>query len=194
MSSETCEVFQSSASGKEEGIPARRAWAQLNPMSLGLFGIELLASGIPPFVLSRVRTQALRLAGVQIGHASAFWGHPILVGTGDISGRLKVGSHCGFNAGCFFELEQSVTIGDHVSVGHRVMFLTQSHVKLDASSNSIEICDGAWLGARCTIMPGVTVGAGTVVAAGVIVRESLPEDVLFTGTRKIPIGRWRTKR
>ena len=42
----------------------------------------------------------------------------------------------------------------------------------------ITIEDGAWIGARVTILPGVTVGAGSVVAAGAVVTRSVPPQTL----------------
>jgi len=171
---------------------------RLGPIHWKLLAVDLLYLGVPPFVLSRVRTQSLRLAGVRIGHASAFWGRPTLVGSGDIAGRLKIGDHCGLNEGCFFDLEDSVTIGNHVAVGHFAMFLTKTHASGTGLQRAgklrkapVTIQDGAWLASRCTILPGVTIGAGCVVAAGVVVRETLPDNVLFTGVQKISIAKWR---
>jgi acetyltransferase-like isoleucine patch superfamily enzyme len=50
---------------------------------------------------------------------------------------------------------------------------------------------GCWLGSRCTILPGVTVGAGSVVGANVVLRESLAPNTLLAGSRKISIAKWR---
>jgi maltose O-acetyltransferase len=139
---------------------------------------------------------ALRLAGVKIGKSSAFWGLPTFSGSGDVSARLSIGEHCGFNLGCHFELEDSIVIEDHVSVGHQVMFLTK---KRDAAGELAEgpatapvrICEGVWLGARCIVMPGVTIGAGSVIGASVVVAEDVPPNVLLSGGRKISIAKWR---
>jgi acetyltransferase-like isoleucine patch superfamily enzyme len=45
----------------------------------------------------------------------------------------------------------------------------------------VRIRSGAWIGARATILPGVTVGAGTIVAAGAVVAKSTPDNVLVAG-------------
>jgi len=140
---------------------------------------------------------ALRVAGIKLGKSSAFWGLPTFSGSGNVGSRLSIGEHCGFNLGCHFELEDSVTIEDHVSVGHQVMFLTK---KRDASGNAlhgptltapVRVCQGAWLGARCVVMPGVTIGAGSVIGASVVVAEDVPPNVLLSGGRKISIAKWR---
>ncbi len=163
-----------------------------------LFAAELLMSWIPPFVASRIRTHALKLAGVEIGKSSFFWGLPTLVGHGAIEKQLRVGSHCGFNKGCFFDLEESITIGDHVAVGHDVMFLTRGvpptsdQPPLAATTRApITIGNGVWLGARSTILSGVTVGASSVIGAGVTVTRDVPENTLLTGASPISLARWR---
>jgi acetyltransferase-like isoleucine patch superfamily enzyme len=163
-----------------------------------LTATELVFREVPPFVAGRLRTQALRASGVRIGDASAFWGLPTLVGSGDFPNRLSIGSHCGFNDGCFFELEGEIRIGDHVSVGHSVMFLTRSFETGSAERRAalpkpapIVIEDGAWLGARCTIMPGVTIGAGTVIGASVVVTKDVAPNTLVMGATQVSIAKWR---
>ena len=84
---------------------------------------EPLLSRLPSFVGGRVMSLTLRAAGVRLGKASSFWGAPRLNGPGDFPSRLSIGEHCGFNVGCYFELDDTITIDDHVSVGHDVMFL-----------------------------------------------------------------------
>ena len=140
---------------------------------------------------------ALRAAGVTIGKSSSFWGLPTFSGRGNIASRLSIGEYCGFNLGCHFELDDSIVIEDHVSVGHQVMFLTS---KRDASGRlpssppataPVRVGQGAWLGARCVVMPGVSIGAGSVIGASVVVAEDVPPNILFSGGRKISIAKWR---
>ena len=166
--------------------------------ALGIRIAEQVFSRIPPFVAGRAITLSLRAAGVRIGGASVFWGMPRLVGPGDICSRLSVGTYCGFNARCYFELDGQITIQDHVAVGQDVMFLTRTHDTSNpmqrggnTGSAPIEIGNGAWLGARCTIMPGVKVGAGSVIGASVIVTQDVPPNMLVMGSRKISIAKWR---
>ena len=163
-----------------------------------LWMADLLFRAVPPFVAPNLRTQSLRAAGFEIGQASVFWGRPFFYGTGDITGRLTVGTDCGFNAGCVFDLEAAVTIGNHVAVGHRVMFLTRDYDHGSAAQRAgavrrapIVVEDGAWLGARAVVLPGVTIGAGSVIGAGVAVTQDVPPNTLLSGTQKIPLTKWR---
>ena len=140
----------------------------------------------------------MRLAGFNIGYATLFWGWPTVTGSGDVRSLLSIGDFAGFNVRCYFELEDEIRIGNHVSVGHEVMFLTRG---FDTGSSArragapkpapITIEDGAWLGARSVIMPGVRIGAGAVVGASVVVTEDVPEHTLVMGTQSVSLARWR---
>src|SRR6478735_2528883 len=152
----------------------------------------------PPFAAARAVTLALTASGVRIGSASVFWAMPELSGPGDVYSRLKIGTYCGFNARCYFELYDQVTIGDHVAVGQDVMFLTREHDTSHADqrgrsrgSAPIEIGNGVWLGARCTILPGVKIGAGSVIGASVVVAQDVPANVLLLGSRRVSVAKWR---
>jgi maltose O-acetyltransferase len=68
------------------------------------------------------------------------------------------------------------------------MILTTSH-KLGPSSHRagphdllpVKIGDGAWIGARATILPGVTVGEGAVISAGSVVNKNVPANSIVAG-------------
>jgi len=169
-----------------------------NASALGIRVVERVFARLPPFVAARAVTLGLRTSGVRIGRATVFWGMPELVGSGDVCSRLSVGTYCGFNARCYFELTDKITIGDHVAVGQDVMFLTRTHDTSDPlkragnmGSAPIEIGNGAWIGARCTILPGVKIGAGAVVGASVVVAKDVPPNTLLMGTRSISLAKWR---
>ncbi|WP_354500203.1 acyltransferase [Mycetocola sp. 2940] len=92
------------------------------------------------------------------------------------------------NYGCFFDLAAPTVIGARASLGFEVMLLTSTH-KMgppskragDSDAKSITIGEGAWIGARATIMPGVNVGSGCVIAAGSVVVSDCEPDSLYAG-------------
>lgn len=170
---------------------ARRARV---PLSL----VELALHRLPTFVGCRSITRGLRLAGVNIDSSSIFWGMPYLVGSGDVAPRLTIGPLCGLNFGCYFELDAPITLVEHVAVGHEVMFLTRTRDPKSprfrgevSGAKPIVVGAGAWLGSRCVVMPGVTIGAGAVVGASVVVHEDVPPNTLLAGRRKISLAKWR---
>lgn len=165
-------------------------------LHLRLRALELLFGKVPPFVAGRVRTMAMRAAGLRIGRSSIFFGLPTLVGPEPLQERFRVGTDCGFNAGCFFDLEDSISIGDHVAAGHDVMFLTSAPCRREGGgmvrrTAPIVIGNGVWLGARTVVLPGVTIGKSSVIGAGVVVAEDVPENTLLTGATKLSIAKWR---
>lgn len=149
---------------------------------------------LPPHVGTRLRAYLLRMAGFQIGRGTVMWGTPMITGSGDLYSRLRIGCDCWFNVGCFFNLGATITIGDRVSFGHQVMVMTDSHVIGDRKRRAgplealpVQINDGAWVGARATILPGVTIGEGVVVAAGAVVTKSVAPHLLVGGVPARPI-------
>lgn len=147
-----------------------------------------LLAPLPPFVGMRMRALGLRLAGFAIGRGTVLWGLPSLTGAGDTRARLRIGQDCWINVGCRFDLSDTLTIGDRVAMGHEVLIMTSSHEIGDADRRAgslytrpVVIGDGAWLGARCVILPGVTIGVGAVVASGALVHRDVPPNTLVGG-------------
>jgi acetyltransferase-like isoleucine patch superfamily enzyme len=56
-----------------------------------------------------------------------------------------------------------------------------------STSAPIVVEDGCWIGARATILPGVTLGRGCVVAAGAVVASSVEPNMLVGGVPAKPI-------
>jgi len=160
--------------------------------------LDVVLGRCPPFIGARAIGAALRLSGARVATSTLFWGLPKLVGEGDYASRLEIGELCGLNYGCYFELDAPITLEAHVAVGHEVMLLTRTHDPSrperrgsPSGAKPIRIGAGSWLGSRAVILPGVTIGPGSVVGASVVVREDLPANTLLAGTRKVSIAKWR---
>lgn len=110
-------------------------------------------------------------------------------GTRFMGPHLTVGERSFINHDCFFENEQErVTIGADCKVGMRVLFCTASHEVGPSSRRGgveikapIKVEDGVWIGADSTILPGVTIGRGCIVAAGAVVATDCEPDGLYAG-------------
>ena len=161
-----------------------------------LWMARLLLAPLPAYTGSRLRVWILRFAGFTIGHGTTMSGTPELVGNGNLYRRLTIGRGCYFNVGCFLDLTEPIRIGDGVSLGQQVMLLTSTHRLGNAQQRAgelvaqpIQIGNGAWLGARCTVLPGITVGEGAVVAAAAVVTKDVPPHTLVGGVPAKPLRR-----
>jgi maltose O-acetyltransferase len=148
----------------------------------------LIMAPLPIYVGSRLRTLLLRMVGFQIGKGSMFFGPPILTGTGNIHERLMVGNECLISWGCYLDLQGMVQIGDRVGLSPQVAVITSMHGvgsphnrvgQMEAQPVRIE--NGVWLGTRCTILPGVTIHEGAVIAAGAVVTKDVPAHTIAGG-------------
>jgi maltose O-acetyltransferase len=94
----------------------------------------------------------------------------------------------------------AVTIGARCDIGPGVMFVVGSHELGDrhrragrGTSRPIHVGDGTWVGARVTLLGGSATGKGCVIAAGALVRDVFPDNVLIAGTparvvRALPVN------
>ncbi|MEI2777259.1 MAG: DapH/DapD/GlmU-related protein [Tetrasphaera sp.] len=129
-----------------------------------------------------LRWRALRALGCRT-ERSTINGRLFLGGT-----DIVVGADSFINYDVFIDNAAPVTIGQRVAIGPRVTIVTGSHLiggperrRGDSVSAPVVIGDGAWLGAASTILPGVTVGAGAIVAAGAVVTDDVAPDTLVAG-------------
>jgi len=102
---------------------------------------------------------------------------------------IHIGEHSTINRECYFENVANVTIGTYCGLSIGVMVVTSNHSLgppharsvSDWRYESVTIEDGCWIGARATIMPGVTIGRGCVVGAGALVRDDCEPNGLYVG-------------
>jgi len=79
-----------------------------------------------------------------------------------------------------------IIIEDNVLIGPKVNLITTNH-PLDPAerratiSHPIVIKKNAWIGAAATILPGVTIGENSVVAAGAVVSKDVPPNTIAGG-------------
>jgi len=102
--------------------------------------------------------------------------------------KLKVGDNCFINQHCFFDAAESITIGDYCQIGFYTSLVTSSHEiqvtpgELRAPKAApIIIEDYVWIGSNVTILLGVTIGRGSIVAAGSVVTKDIPENSIAMG-------------
>jgi maltose O-acetyltransferase len=130
-----------------------------------------------------VRHRLLRWYGVTIGTAAVFRAGFYLDNLG-----LTIGDGTFINSGCYFEGRSPIAIGSRCDIGMEVMFCTSTHIPGGPerragtpTSAPITVGDGCWIGARATLLPGVSVAPGCVVAAGAVVASDTLRDGLYGG-------------
>jgi acetyltransferase-like isoleucine patch superfamily enzyme len=88
---------------------------------------------------------------------------------------------------CAFTGHAAINIADEVMIAHKVNLVTAGHpVEPDRrrayiTAEPITIDTNAWIGAAATVLPGVTIGADSVVAAGAVVTHDVPPATLVAG-------------
>jgi len=153
-----------------------------------------MANVLPQFLFNYTRTWILRAGGLSIGPDSLVMGHLVVTGPGDWRKLISIGEKTMITGPLYVDLGAAVRIGSLVRIGHDAMLLTVGHeigspiLRCGPQSMApIEIGDGAWLASRVTILPGVCVGAGAVVAAGAVVTKDVPPNTLVGGVPAKPI-------
>ena len=140
---------------------------------------QVLGSALVPH---RVRQVALRLLGMRIRGAY------ISAGTWFGGVDIEIGEGSGCNIGVVFDNLGPIRIGCNVSIGHQALFLTSHHdvgtgltVAGKERGRAITVGDGSWIGARATIMPGVTIGERCIIGAGAVVTRDCAPGGVYVG-------------
>lgn len=127
------------------------------------------------FLIYRAVGMDIRTPGIFDG--CIFFGHR----------HVRIGEGSFVNRACYFDSAGPITIGEHTDVGMCVMFVTATHQRSDrgfehtSSARPVVVGDRCWIGARATILPGVTIADDVVVAAGAVVAHDCPVPGLYAG-------------
>jgi len=85
-----------------------------------------------------------------------------------------------------------ITLGDNVNLSSQAAIWTMQHVPDDPDfgvvSAPVRVEDRAWISFRATILPGVTIGEGAVIAAGAVVTKDVPPFAMVGGIPAKQIG------
>lgn len=98
----------------------------------------------------------------------------------------RIGKNVFINHGCSFLDLGGITIEDNVLIGPQVKLVTENH-PLDPATRKglitkpILVKQNAWIGAGATILPGVTIGENSIVAAGAVVSKDVPDNTVVGG-------------
>ena len=107
--------------------------------------------------------------------------------TSDFGKNIRLGRRVFINAGCRFQDQGGITIGDDCLIGHNAVIATLQHDiapsrRGDLIPSPVVIGNNVWLGANVTVLPGVTIGDDAVVGAGSVVTKDVPARTLAVGS------------
>lgn len=168
---------------------------------LGRRILQHTAELLPDFTLTRTRVALLRAAGVRLGPRTAVQGKLTFVGRPSDLSKISIGSDCIIGPNVTFGVDAPIDIGNRVAIGPCVTLCTATHalgfgsrrMLLGTDAQPVKIQDGAWICMHALILPGVTVGAGAVVAAGSVVTSDVAPNTLVKGnpatlSERLPFG------
>jgi acetyltransferase-like isoleucine patch superfamily enzyme len=144
-----------------------------------------LASVLPS---NNLRKLALRCMGARIGKGAVVYSgfeiwHPwnLRIGRGSVIGH-----------DCILDCRAGITIGEHVNFSSEVAVWTAQHDPQSATFATeyapVSIEDRAWLSFRTTVLPGVTIHEGAVLAANAVATKSVPAFSIAGGIPAHVIG------
>lgn len=132
--------------------------------------------------VDQVRERLSEIIGTEVDKSTAIF-PPFYTNFGRF---IQIGRNVFINHACSFLDLGGITIEDDVLIGPKVNLITENH-PLDPADRKALICKpiiikrNAWIGAAVTILPGVTIGENSVVAAGAVVAKDVPANTIAGG-------------
>lgn len=112
---------------------------------------------------------------------------------------VRIGDRSGLGLDCL--VLGPLTLGDDVMVGPRCMFISEGHATDDVTRpmnqqgmtppRPITVEDDVWIGAQVVVLPGVSIGTGSIVAAGSVVTKDVPPGSVVAGVPAAVVA-WRS--
>ncbi len=110
------------------------------------------------------------------------------------SPSIVIGNDSSFQDDCHITCINKIIIGNHVRIGRRCLLSDNAHGASDiklldmdprhrplVSKGAIVIEDNVWLGEMCCVMPGVTIGHGSIIGANAVVTKDVPPYSIVVG-------------
>jgi len=141
----------------------------------------------------QVEINALSRDGVILGNNVSIHRNTIIECTGvirNLGEGLVIGNNMGMSPNCFIQVRGKVTIGNDVMFGPGVSVFSEEHgfeqvdvpmIAQQETRKGVQIGDNVWVGTRAVILGGVTIGEGSIIAAGAVVKESVPPYSVVAG-------------
>lgn len=106
--------------------------------------------------------------------------------------RIAIGRNSIVGPGCLLDARGGIEIGDNVNITGGTRFMTAKHIvqdpSFDARYDPIVVEDRVWIALGATVLGGVRIGEGAVVAANATVTNDVAPFTIVGGTPAVPIG------
>ena len=114
----------------------------------------------------------------------------------DFGKNIHIGKKVFINSCCCFQDHGGIYIDDGCLIGHQTVIATINHGQLpeergDNYPAPVKIGKNVWIGAGVKVLPGVSIGDNSIIAAGAVVTKDIPENIIAGGIpakfiKKIP--------
>lgn len=105
--------------------------------------------------------------------------------------KINAGDYLAINCGSHLDGRGGLEIGDYVLIGPNVFIGSSNHVINSTVDNpriflghvpkETVIGANVWIGANCVVCPGVKIGDNSIISAGSVVIEDIPDSVIAAG-------------
>lgn len=123
----------------------------------------------------------LRLFGAKIGKGLCIKNNVII----KFPWNLIIGDDCWLGENCWIDNLDKVTIGSNVCISQGALLLTGNHDYTQPSmpyrNGAITIEDGAWVGAKAIVGPGVIIQKNAILTIGSIATKKLQKNGIYRG-------------
>jgi acetyltransferase-like isoleucine patch superfamily enzyme len=121
----------------------------------------------------RVKNQGTIQLGKRVGFVRGMLPSELICHPG---AEIRIGDGTNFN-NATVEAHESVTIGERCMIAPMVRLADRS----EGASGSLTIADDVWIAHGAVIMPGISIGSGSVISAGAVVTKEVPPQSLVIG-------------
>lgn len=197
---------------KAWNIYSNKIYTPLNKMKCKLnhvkYGKNFRSKGL--IYIYRHYESAKIIIGDNVTINSAAWANPIGCGNRTYfqvneNAILTIGNNCGMS-NVAISCEKEITIEDNVTIGSGCHIYDTDFHPLEYSERvkgyykgcptkrkPIRICEGAFLGAGCFVLKGVTIGKHSIVGAGSVVSKDIPAGEVWAGNPARKIRSFQTE-
>ena len=170
-------AFDGSGFNKGAGFLKITLWYFVNAL--------LVRASWNPFM--GIKIVLLRMFGAKIGKGLVIKNNVVIKSPWN----LTVGDDCWLGEDCWIDNLDKVCIGNNVCISQGALLLTGNHdytvPSMPYRNGAITLEDGAWIGAKAVVCPGVTVHRNAILTVGSVATQEMKVDGIYQGNPAVKI-------